>query len=62
MHNEIEDDNLNNLENAILVCFGETIEDDLPQIESADEAMIDILQGVGNFSRIEAQSYLHGQS
>ncbi len=61
MNEEVKIDRLMNLENAIFVCFGSNLDDDLPQIESDDEALIDAIQDTGNLTRSEAASHLHGQ-
>lgn len=61
MHNDYAIDELMSLENAILVCFGETLEEELPQVESVEDTLIDALQDVQNLSRYEAESYLHRQ-
>ena len=49
---------LSDLEHAILLCFNSRLEEDLPQIESDEDALIDVLQECESLTRAEAGYYL----
>ena len=61
MYSSIELNKLTRLENAIFVCFGDAMEENLPQVETQDDALVDALQDVEDLTRSEAECQLHGQ-
>jgi len=54
------DDN-DDMDDSILVCFDENYEDLLPQAESEEDVMLDLLQERYNQTRSIAAGCIHGQ-
>lgn len=58
MYNKIQIHKLLSLENAINACFGDMLDEHLPQVESEDDVMVDALQESGWLTRNEARCRL----